>query len=111
MTTPALSALDSVVSQMHQLARAAANTPATYPTTHAVAPSGFAQELQRSLDKLASTQHAANAKADAFMTGTSSASLSDVMIDMQKASLAFQTTVQVRNRLVEAYQSVASMPV
>jgi flagellar hook-basal body complex protein FliE len=33
------------------------------------------------------------------------------MIDMQKASIAFQATVQVRNRLVAAYQEIASMPV
>jgi flagellar hook-basal body complex protein FliE len=30
---------------------------------------------------------------------------------MQKASLAFQTAVQVRNRLVSAYQEIASMPI
>jgi flagellar hook-basal body complex protein FliE len=38
-------------------------------------------------------------------------SLNDVMIDLQKASVGFQATVQVRNRLVAAYQEIASMPV
>jgi flagellar hook-basal body complex protein FliE len=30
---------------------------------------------------------------------------------MQKAGLAFQAAIQVRNRLVSAYQEIASMPV
>jgi len=38
-------------------------------------------------------------------------SLSNVMIDLQKAGLAFQATVQVRNRLVEAYKEIANMAV
>jgi len=33
------------------------------------------------------------------------------MIDLQKASVSFQGVVQVRNKLVAAYQEIASMPV
>jgi flagellar hook-basal body complex protein FliE len=31
------------------------------------------------------------------------------MVDLQKANVAFQTGVQVRNRLVSAYQEIMSM--
>lgn len=112
MTTPSLSALDSVLAQMRNVAQAAANTP-TPPTATvgSAASSSFAGELQRSMDRLTSAQNSANVQAENFVAGTSNASLNDVMIDLQKASLAFQTTVQVRNRFVQAYQSVASMPV
>ncbi|WP_298053379.1 flagellar hook-basal body complex protein FliE [uncultured Paenalcaligenes sp.] len=110
MTTSSLSAIDSVLTQMRSVAKTAANAPIT-TTVNTSSPSGFAGELQRSMDRLAATQNSANAQAESFVAGTSTASLNDVMIDLQKASLAFQTSVQVRNRLVQAYQSVASMPV
>jgi flagellar hook-basal body complex protein FliE len=37
--------------------------------------------------------------------------LAGVMITQQKAKLAFQSTLQVRNKLVTAYQDVMNMPV
>ena len=111
MTTPYLSAIDSVLSQMRSVAQAAANAPSAQFSSTSATHGGFAVELQRSLNRLAHTQNHANAQAEAFVSGTSDASLNDVMIDLQKASLAFQTTIQVRNRLVEAYKTVASMPV
>ena len=37
--------------------------------------------------------------------------LNDVMVDMQKASVAFQMGMQVRNRLVTAYRDVMNMQV
>ena len=33
------------------------------------------------------------------------------MLSLQKANLSFQTMVQVRNKLVTAYQEVMNMPV
>jgi len=43
--------------------------------------------------------------------GDSSVSLAQVMISAQKSSLAFEATVQVRNKMVEAYKDIMSMPV
>ncbi|EBP2891855.1 flagellar hook-basal body complex protein FliE, partial [Salmonella enterica] len=37
--------------------------------------------------------------------------LNDVMADMQKASVSMQMGIQVRNKLVAAYQEVMSMQV
>lgn len=37
--------------------------------------------------------------------------LAAVMIAQQKSSLAFQSTLQVRNKLVTAYQDIMNMPV
>jgi len=37
--------------------------------------------------------------------------LTSVMIAQQKSSLAFQSTLQVRNKLVTAYQDIMNMPV
>ncbi len=35
--------------------------------------------------------------------------LSDAMISMQKSSIALQQTIQVRNKLVQAYQDIMNM--
>ena len=47
----------------------------------------------------------------AFAMGDDKVSLSDVMISMQKASINFQATVQVRNKLVAAYHDIMNMQV
>jgi flagellar hook-basal body complex protein FliE len=33
------------------------------------------------------------------------------VMNMQKASLAFEATVQVRNKVMQAYQEIMNMPV
>ncbi|MBI1195066.1 MAG: flagellar hook-basal body complex protein FliE [Gammaproteobacteria bacterium] len=47
----------------------------------------------------------------AFVTGDPKVSLSDVMISSQKAGVEFQLMLQVRNKLVSAYQEVMNMQV
>ena len=46
--------------------------------------------------------------ADAGVPGVG---LNDVMIDMQKANIGFQMSLQVRNKLVSAYTTISNMPV
>ncbi len=46
-----------------------------------------------------------------FEMGDPNINLSDVMIASQKSSVAFEATVQVRNKLVEAYQEVMRMSI
>lgn len=77
-----------------------------------VAPDGqFAQVLRASLEQVNQTQVRADGLARAFEQGDSSVNLQDVMISMQKANLSFQTVVQVRNRVVAAYQDIMNMQV
>ena len=45
-----------------------------------------------------------------FELGKPGIALNDVMVDLQKANVAFQTGLQVRNRLVSAYQEVMNLP-
>jgi len=42
---------------------------------------------------------------------SSEASLTDVLVDSQRASVAFEATLQIRNKVLKAYQDVMSMPV
>lgn len=110
MAIQQFSAIENVLAQMRSVAQAAQAQPVNN-NAPAIEPGGFANELQRSLQRVAQMQNSATAQAKAFQLGDPNIALNDVMIDMQKASVAFQATVQVRNRLVAAYQEIASMPV
>ncbi|MBU4610483.1 flagellar hook-basal body complex protein FliE [Achromobacter sp. GG226] len=101
--------VNPILQQLHAVAGLASGQTTERAT--ATMAGGFAQELQRSLAKVSQAQEASYAKAQSFELGEPGVALSDVMIDMQKAGIAFQTALQVRNRLVSAYQEVASMPV
>lgn len=37
--------------------------------------------------------------------------LTDVVLSMQKASIGFEATLQVRNKLIRAYEDIMNMPV
>jgi flagellar hook-basal body complex protein FliE len=37
--------------------------------------------------------------------------LTEVVMNMQKASLAFEATVQIRNKVLTAYQEIINMPI
>lgn len=72
---------------------------------------GFAQALKASMDQVNAAQGDAAALGKRFALGDDSVNLSDVMVAGQKASISFQATVQVRNKLVSAYQEIMNMQV
>ncbi len=71
----------------------------------------FAVMLRAAVDNVNGLQQSSNELQTRFDMGDRSLSLSDVMIASQKSSLAFSATVQVRNKLVEAYKEIMSMSV
>lgn len=71
----------------------------------------FAQVLQSSINKVNQTQEHANQMAEKLAAGDTSQNLHEVMIALQTASVSFQEMVQVRNKLVSAYQDVMNMQV
>ena len=77
----------------------------------AAQPSEFANLLKNSVDHVVSMQNQATALADAYETGDKSVDLTKVMLEVQKASLAFRAMTEVRNKLVDAYQQVMNMSV
>lgn len=103
-----ISPIESVLQQMRALSAAAASQPE--PAFGPVERGGFAQELARSLDRISGAQQQAQGQARAFELGVPGVALNDVMVDLQKASIGFQTALQVRNRLVAAYQEVMNIP-
>ncbi|GHE21060.1 flagellar hook-basal body complex protein FliE [Halomonas urumqiensis] len=109
MSTPAI---QSALSQMQSLASQAAGQPVKgQQVTTAVGAGGFAGELQASIQRINSLKLEAAAKAEAFQAGDPSVELNDLMVDMQKASVASEMGTQLRNRLVTAYKDVMNMQV
>ncbi len=70
----------------------------------------FGQFLQEALAKVEAAQTEATTAAQKLATGEIS-DVAEVMIASEKATLALQLTVQVRNKVIEAYQEVMRMPV
>ncbi|EPC04525.1 flagellar hook-basal body protein FliE [Litchfieldella anticariensis FP35 = DSM 16096] len=109
MSSPAI---QSALSQMQTLASQAAGTSAKgQKLSTVVGEGGFANELHASIQRINQLQQVASAKTTAFQSGDPDVALNDVMVDAQKASVAFQMGVQVRNRLVTAYKDVMNMQV
>jgi flagellar hook-basal body complex protein FliE len=77
----------------------------------AAQPSDFANLMKNSLDHVASMQNQATALADAYEGGDKSVDLTKVMLEVQKADLAFRAMTQVRNKLLDAYTQVMNMSV
>lgn len=71
----------------------------------------FASVLKSSLDGVSRAQNQAASLQNSFVMGDDKVSLSDTMIAMQKANISLQTTVQVRNKVVAAYNDIMNMQV
>lgn len=101
-----VSAINQVVQQMQAMAAQAGASASTQQ-----APQSFAAELAHSLSELNTLRNQATQLAERFTLGEPGIGLDDVMVNMQKASVALNMGVQVRNRLVAAYQEIMSMQV
>ena len=71
----------------------------------------FAGMLAQSISQVNQIQQQADGAQQAFQSGAEDANLQDVMVSLQKANLSFQTMVQVRNKLVSAYQEIMNLQV
>ena len=107
------SRIDAMVAQLRNAATRAAG-PVTPKPPEDAAPTGrvdFSEALRSSLDQVNGAQKKAESLGQRFALGDDSVNLSDVMIATQKASIGFQATVQVRNKLVSAYHDIMNMQV
>lgn len=112
------SKIEAMVAQLKAAAERAsgpgAMDDATMQPAAAQAPAqraDFANILKSSLDSVNAQQQQAGQLSKAYTMGDDSVNLSDVMISAQKANIALQTTIQVRNKLVSAYTEIMNMQV
>ena len=71
----------------------------------------FANVLKKGLESVNAAQSQASNLAARFERGEPGVELTQVMLESNKASVAFRATVEVRNRLVNAYQEIMNMPI
>jgi flagellar hook-basal body complex protein FliE len=102
--------IEQMLSVLRTTAAQASGTPSTGSAAAAGAPD-FSQVLQNSIDKVNQTQQQADQMAEKLAAGDTNQNLHEVMIALQTASVSFQEMVQVRNKLVTAYQDVMNMQV
>ena len=78
---------------------------------NAVEAAGFQQALTQALGAVSKSQTDASALQREVQMDNPTVSLEQTMVAMQKAQIGFQATLQVRNKLVQAYSDIMSMQV
>ena len=101
---------DLLLAQMRALAAQAQGNTA-HPAQGAENQTGFDDLLKKSIATVNDTQQEAAKLRQAFELGDKKVQMSEVMVAVQKASVSFQTMLQVRNKLVSAYQEIMNMQV
>jgi len=73
--------------------------------------SDFGSLLKTSVQAVNATQQQAETTATAWERGDSEVSLTQVMVSLQKADVSFKAMMEVRNKMVDAYQEVMRMSI
>ncbi|MBB5019875.1 flagellar hook-basal body complex protein FliE [Chitinivorax tropicus] len=105
-----INGIDTMLGELRAMSAKAAGGVA-HADQEQAQPVEFAALLKSSLDQVNQAQQTSRELQKQFELGNPDTNLQDVMIAMQKASLSFETMVQVRNKLVSAYQEVMNIQV
>lgn len=100
--------LNTLLNELNRTAAVAGNRVENDPAI--AGGSDFASMFKGMLNTVNQAQQNAAAMSRAFELGEDKADLAEVMINLQKSRLHFQTTLQVRNKLISAYQDIMNMP-
>jgi len=71
--------------------------------------SAFVQTLEEAMQKVEALQAEAEKHVEGMVSGQG-ADVHSAMIAVEKADLSFQLMMQVRNKIVDAYQQISQMP-
>ena len=71
---------------------------------------GFSETMRTALTQVNDMQAQSSAVSEAYERGETT-DIAAVMLSRQQASIGFEATLQVRNRLLSAYKDIMSMPV
>lgn len=117
MSISGLSGADRVMALRAQIlerneALQRANSATAAPSTEGAsgAGGGFGATLDAALKGVNQVQHNARIASEAYERGET-VDVAKVMLARQEASIAFEATLQVRNKLLSAYKDIMSMPV
>jgi flagellar hook-basal body complex protein FliE len=96
---------------LNQMRVMAAESRGVSPAVSSVSSNSFANALGSALSSVNDLQQQSSEMSKAFELGDPNVSLAEVMISSQKSNLAFEATVQIRNKFLQAYQDIMNMPV
>jgi flagellar hook-basal body complex protein FliE len=95
----------------HQSQATGVNAPAGETSTNKIqGQPDFFKSVQNALDSVNDTQLKSRGMQEAYERGEE-VPLTEVVLSMQKSSLAFEATLQVRNKVMKAYEEIMNMPV
>ena len=86
-----------------------ASTLTSSPGGDAGAKGGFGDVFKSAIQGVNDLQSNADMKISDLLHGAPNANVSDVMVSVEKADVAFQLMMQVRNKIVSAYQDIEKM--
>lgn len=86
------------------------DAPAAAPTGAPAAKPSFAATLEDAFKQVNQAQSQAGELSSAYERGET-VDIAKVMLARQQASVGFEATLQVRNKLLSAYKDIMSMPV
>lgn len=78
---------------------------------NSVQEASFADVLRNSLNDINNQQITADKLTDSFTKGEDGVDITDVMLATAEANTSLQYAVQVRNKLVDAYQEIVKMQI
>ena len=79
------------------------------PTAPGNTGSGFGDVLKSAIQGVDDLQSGADAKIGNLVSGAPNTDVGNVMVSVEKADVAFQLMMQVRNKIVSAYQDIEKM--
>lgn len=74
-------------------------------------PEQFGNLLRAAVDEVNQVQQHAGQLQDRFLAGDRSVELPQVVVAQQQARISFETLLQTRNRIIEAYHEIMRMPI
>jgi flagellar hook-basal body complex protein FliE len=101
--------ISQAISQLQAMAAAAQGQ--VTPKTDAGNTGEFGALLKSAIENVNDIQQQAGKVSDSFAKGDPQTDLTEVMVALQKAKISFQAMVEVRNKLVVAYQDVMNMQI
>ena len=103
------SMLETLRSYQSQASQMPADTPSA-TGANAVQKGGFAEMVSGAIGQVNAASVEADRLQHAYEVGED-LPLADVVLGMQKSSIAFEATLQTRNKVLKAYEDILNMPV
>lgn len=102
-------AMRKAILEQNDALRVATRPTVGVPDTVATPSTSFTGAMQSALADVNALQAQSGAASEAWERGTTT-DIASVMLARQKASVGFEATLQVRNKLLSAYSDIMNLP-